>query len=174
MDDPVRVISTVRVASRRSASSRERSASRSCATCWAATRERRSTTVGELARPALVVPETKDVGALLREQREQRQHLAILVDEYGATAGIVSLEDVLEELVGAIEDEYDLPDPTMTWIDDHTVQGAGSMTIDDLNEATGAELLRRGPRRSPAWPSTRSAAARARATRSRWTGPSCA
>lgn len=66
-------------------------------------------TVGELARPAYVVPETKDLGALLRELREQRQQLAIVADEYGSTAGIVALEDVLEEIVGEIQDEYDLP-----------------------------------------------------------------
>jgi putative hemolysin len=112
----------------------------------AASRERRRTSVAELARPALVVPETKDVGALLREQRQQRQQLAVVADEYGATAGIVTLEDVLEEIVGEIEDEYDLPDSTVTWIDERTVQAAGSMTIDDFNEAVGAGLPQRGPR----------------------------
>jgi putative hemolysin len=97
-------------------------------------------TVADLARPALVVPETKDVGALLRELREQRQQLAIVIDEYGATAGIVALEDVLEEIVGEIEDEYDLPDATLHHIDDHTVEVAGSMTIDDFNETVGTHL----------------------------------
>lgn len=103
-------------------------------------------TVGELARPALVVPATKDLGALLREQREQRRLLAVVVDEYGGTAGVVSVEDVLEELVGEIQDEYDLPDATLTWVDDHTVEAVGSMTIDDFNEAVGTELPQRGPR----------------------------
>jgi putative hemolysin len=100
----------------------------------------RAQTVGDLARPALVVPETKDVGALLRELREQRQQLAVVADEYGATAGILSLEDILEELVGEIEDEYDLPDNTITRVDDRTVQVAGSMTIDDFNETMGTTL----------------------------------
>jgi putative hemolysin len=97
-------------------------------------------TLGELVREALVVPETKDVGALLREQREQRQQLAVVVDEYGATAGIVSVEDVVEEIVGEIEDEFDLPDSTLDWLPDGNVAVSGSMTIDDFNEAVGTEL----------------------------------
>jgi putative hemolysin len=103
-------------------------------------------TVAELARPALVVPETKDVGALLREMREQRQQLAIVADEYGQTAGIVALEDVLEEIVGEIEDEFDLPDATLRRIDDTTYEVAGSLTIDDFNEAAGTALPQRGAR----------------------------
>jgi putative hemolysin len=106
----------------------------------AASRADGAQTVGDLAREALVVPETKDLGALLRELREQRQQLAVVVDEYGAAAGVASLEDLLEELVGEIEDEYDLPDATITWVDDRTVQVAGSMTIDDFNEAVGTNL----------------------------------
>ncbi|HMJ34210.1 MAG TPA: hemolysin family protein [Baekduia sp.] len=106
----------------------------------AAARRAPETRVWEVARPPLIVPESKDVGALLRELREQRQQLAIVADEYGMTAGIVTLEDVTEELVGEIEDEYDLPDSTLRWIDDHTVEAAGSMSIDDFNEAVGTEL----------------------------------
>jgi Mg2+/Co2+ transporter CorC len=59
-----------------------------------------------------VVPVTKDLGALLREPREQRRHLAVVADEYGGTAGSVTLEDILEEIVGE-QDEYDLPDATL-------------------------------------------------------------
>jgi putative hemolysin len=103
-------------------------------------------TVGALARTALVVPETKDVGALLREMREQRQQLAVVADEYGATAGIVALEDVLEEIVGEIEDEFDLPDATLRRVDADTVEVAGSMTIDDFNEAQGTALPQRSSR----------------------------
>jgi putative hemolysin len=112
----------------------------------AAARRGEHAKVGDLCRPALVVPENKDVGALLRELRAQRQQLAIVADEYGSTVGIVALEDILEEIVGEIEDEYDLPDATLTWIDEQTVDVAGSMTIDDFNEAVGTHLPLEGPR----------------------------
>jgi putative hemolysin len=106
----------------------------------------RAARVGDIAREAMFVPPTKDLGALLRELREQRQQLVIVADEYGGTAGIVTIEDILEEIVGEIEDEYDLPDDTLTWIDDRTVDVAGSMTIDDFNEEVGASLPQDGPR----------------------------
>jgi putative hemolysin len=102
--------------------------------------------VGPLARPAMVVPMTKDLGALLRELREARQVMAVVVDEYGGTAGIVTLHDVLEELVGELESEFDLPNNKLTWVDDRTVEVSGSMTIDDFNEAVGTDLPQRGPR----------------------------
>jgi putative hemolysin len=102
--------------------------------------------VGSVARPGMVVPMTKDLGALLRELREARQVMAIVVDEYGGTAGIVTLHDVLEELVGELESEFDLPNNELTWTGDQTVEVSGSMTIDDFNEAVGTELPQRGPR----------------------------
>ena len=69
--------------------------------------------LAELLRPPYIVPETKDLGALLAEFRRTNQHMAVVVDEYGATAGIVTLEDLLEEIVGEIEDEFDLPDESV-------------------------------------------------------------
>ena len=105
-----------------------------------------SGSVRELARPAYVVPETKDLGALLREMRERHEQLAAVIDEYGAVAGIVTIEDLLEEIVGEIEDEFDLPDTTLTWEDEHTVRASGSMTIDDFEEAVGVQLPHTGSR----------------------------
>jgi putative hemolysin len=103
-------------------------------------------TVGSLAREAMVVPTTKDLGALLRELREARQVMAIAVDEYGGTAGIATLHDVLEELVGEIESEFDLPNNELNWLGEDAVEVSGSMTIDDFNEAVGTALPQRGPR----------------------------
>ena len=71
-----------------------------------------------LVRPAYMVPETKDLGALLTEFRRTNQHLAIVIDEYGSMEGIVTLEDLLEEIVGEIEDEFDLPDETVERVDE--------------------------------------------------------
>ncbi len=99
-----------------------------------------ATTVGALARPVLAIPETKDVGALLRELRERREQLAVVLDEYGSVAGIVTLEDILEELVGEIQDEFDLPDARLARLDERTVRVAGSITVDDLNEELGLRL----------------------------------
>jgi len=93
-----------------------------------------------IVRPAYVVPETKDLAALLAEFRRTKQHMAIVVDEYGAMEGIVTLEDVLEEIVGEIEDEFDLPDTSVERIDDSHIRIDGTYTIDDFNEEFGTEL----------------------------------
>ncbi len=90
--------------------------------------------VEELLRPAYIVPETKDLGALLAEFRRTNQHMAIVVDEYGDMEGIVTLEDVLEELVGEIEDEFDLPDESVERLDDGRIRIDGTFPIDDFNE----------------------------------------
>ncbi len=94
----------------------------------------------ELLRPPFFVPETKDLAALLAEFRKVNQHMAIVVDEYGAMQGIVTLEDLLEEIVGEIEDEYDLPDESLQQIDDRTVRVDGTFPIDDFNERFGVDL----------------------------------
>jgi putative hemolysin len=94
----------------------------------------------KLLHPAFVVPETKDLGALLGEFRKSNQHMAVVVDEYGATAGIVTLEDLLEEIVGDIEDEFDIPDESIERLDERRIRISGSFTIDDFNEEFGTDL----------------------------------
>jgi CBS domain containing-hemolysin-like protein len=94
----------------------------------------------ELLRPATMVPETKDLAALLTEFRRSNQHMAVVIDEYGDVEGIVTLEDLLEEIVGEIEDEFDLPDETVERIDEDTVRIDGTFSIDDFNEEFDADL----------------------------------
>jgi putative hemolysin len=96
--------------------------------------------IEELVRPAYVVPETKDLAAMLTEFRRTNQHLAIVVDEYGSFQGIVTLEDLLEEIVGEIEDEYDLPDESVERLDDGRIRVDGTFPIDDFNEQFDQEL----------------------------------
>src|SRR5881398_691402 len=94
----------------------------------------------ELVRPAYIVPETKDLAALLAEFRRTNQHMAVVVDEYGTMAGIATLEDLLEEIVGEIEDEFDLPDESVEHVDENTVRIDGTFPIDDFNEKFRVEL----------------------------------
>jgi len=94
----------------------------------------------ELLRPAYIVPETKDLAALLAEFRNQNQHMAVVVDEYGAMQGIVTLEDLLEEIVGEIEDEFDLPDESVERLDETHIRVDGTFPIDDFNEQFGTEI----------------------------------
>jgi CBS domain containing-hemolysin-like protein len=96
--------------------------------------------LSEVMRPAYMVPETKDLAALLTEFRRQNQHMAIVVDEYGGMEGIVTLEDLLEEIVGEIEDEFDLPDESVEQVDEDTIRIDGTFPIDDFNEEFGADL----------------------------------
>jgi putative hemolysin len=94
----------------------------------------------DLLRTPYFVPETKDLGSLLAEFRAQNLHMAIVLDEYGAMEGIVTLEDLLEEIVGEIEDEFDLPHEEIERIDDHTVRISGTVSIDEFDEQLGTDL----------------------------------
>jgi putative hemolysin len=93
-----------------------------------------------LVRPAYMVPETKDLAAMLAEFRRANQHMALVVDEYGSFQGLVTLEDLLEEIVGEIEDEYDLPDESVERVDDNRIRVDGTFPIDDFNEQFQQEL----------------------------------
>ena len=92
-------------------------------------------------RKTLFVPESKPVRELLREFQTQKVHIAVILDEYGGTAGLVTIEDILEELVGEITDEYDAAEPAeLKRIDDRTVEVDARMRIDDLNDELDIHL----------------------------------
>jgi putative hemolysin len=90
--------------------------------------------------PPYFVPESKRADALLREFQAKKLHLAIVVDEYGGTAGLVTLEDLLEELVGEIRDEFDEEERLIQKVDPSTYRVSGKLPIDELNAATGLHL----------------------------------
>ena len=94
----------------------------------------------KLLRPAYFVPETKNIDSLFRELQINKQHLAILIDEYGGFSGIVSVEDIIEQIVGDIDDEFDEEDRIIEKIDDNTYIVDGNVYLDDLEEETGVEL----------------------------------
>jgi CBS domain containing-hemolysin-like protein len=96
--------------------------------------------IADVLRPAYLVPETKKLDDLLTDLRRTSQHMAVVVDEYGATQGIVTLEDVLEEIVGEIEDEYDLPDQSVVRLPDGRLRVYGTVPIAEFNERFGCEL----------------------------------
>lgn len=94
---------------------------------------------GELCREAYFVPETKPISELLREMQAKQQHLAIVVDEFGGTAGLVTIEDLVEEIVGEIVDEYDKEEPLVIETDGGWIVDA-RLDVDELGEIVGAEL----------------------------------
>ena len=100
-----------------------------------------SVPIGDLVRKPFFVPETKALDDLLQEFKARKVHIAIVLDEYGGTAGIVTIEDVIEEIVGEIADEYDPSEPAlMQRIDERTIEADGRMYIDDLNDALDLEI----------------------------------
>ncbi len=99
-----------------------------------------STLVRDLMRPAYFVPETKRVSELLREMQASQVHLAIVVDEFGGTAGLVTIEDLLEELVGEIADEYDTEAPMVEHVSDGSYLIDARLGIDELEALIGTEL----------------------------------
>ena len=96
--------------------------------------------VEAVMREPAFVPESKPVDELLREMQLRQTHIAIVVDEYGDTAGLVTIEDIIEEIVGEITDEYDREQPRVERIDDDTVRVTVRLPIDDVNDMFGVEL----------------------------------
>jgi CBS domain containing-hemolysin-like protein len=102
-------------------------------------RESESDPVSSVMRPAAFVPDTKNAGDLLREMQQQRNHVAVVIDEYGGTAGIVTIEDILEEIVGEITDEYDRELPPVQDLGDDRYRVTARLDIGDLGELYGFE-----------------------------------
>ena len=96
--------------------------------------------VASLVRSARPVPETKPVSELLREMQADQFHMAVVIDEYGGTAGLVTLEDLIEELVGEIVDEFDTEDARVEPLSGGGVRVSGSLSIDDANDLLDVEL----------------------------------
>jgi CBS domain containing-hemolysin-like protein len=96
--------------------------------------------IEEIVRPPYIVPETKDLQALLHEFRQTSTHFAIVVDEYGGMAGICTLEDLLEEIVGEIEDEFDIAEEQIEQVDEDTYRIDGMFPIDEFNSRFGTDL----------------------------------
>jgi CBS domain containing-hemolysin-like protein len=97
-------------------------------------------TLRELVRPAVFVPEQKRVAELLREMQKDKFHMAVVIDEYGGTAGLVTLEDLLEEIVGEIVDEYDVEGPKVERLPGGGLRVAGGTPIDEVNELLEVDL----------------------------------
>ncbi len=96
--------------------------------------------LSSLLRSPYFVPETMKVDALLKDLQARKVHLAIAVDEYGGTAGLVTIEDLLEEIVGEIQDEYDAEEPSVQVVGEGELIADARIPIDDINDRTGLEL----------------------------------
>ncbi|MEV5429056.1 hemolysin family protein [Streptomyces sp. NPDC052701] len=102
-------------------------------------RDAESELVSTAMRPAFFVPDTKNAGDLLREMQKERNHVAVVIDEYGGTAGIVTIEDILEEIVGEITDEYDRELPPVEDLGENRHRVTARLDIGDLGELYGLE-----------------------------------
>jgi CBS domain containing-hemolysin-like protein len=98
--------------------------------------------VEQHTRPAVFVPENKDAAELLKEMQRDQIHLAIVVDEYGGTAGIITIEDIIEEIVGEIADEYDDGVEAFTWITETKARAKATMHVEDLADELKIDINR--------------------------------
>jgi CBS domain containing-hemolysin-like protein len=96
--------------------------------------------VGKVMRPATYVPDSKPADELLRQMQSQRIHVAIVIDEYGGTAGLVTIEDILEEIVGEITDEYDNERAPVEWLSPDTARVTARLPVDELEELFGVKV----------------------------------
>jgi len=97
--------------------------------------------IDTVMRPAHFVPDSKPVDDLLKEMQARRQHIAVVVDEYGGTSGLITIEDILEEIVGEITDEYDEEQIDVEWLDDRAVRVSSRFPVDDLAELVGINVI---------------------------------
>ena len=98
--------------------------------------------VEQHTRPAVFVPENKEAAELLKEMQRNQIHLAIVVDEYGGTAGIITIEDIIEEIVGEIADEYDDGVEAFTWISEKKARAKATMHVEDLADELKIDIDR--------------------------------
>jgi CBS domain containing-hemolysin-like protein len=96
--------------------------------------------VDSIMRPPTFVPESKPIDVLLREMQARQTHLAIVIDEYGGTAGLVTIEDILEEIVGEIADEYDKEQPPVEWLGDGRARVTARLPVEELEELFGVRI----------------------------------
>jgi gliding motility-associated protein GldE len=101
----------------------------------------KSKDISSIARKAMFVPKNKKIYDLLREFQSKKTHIAIVVDEYGGTAGLITLEDIIEEVVGEIQDEYDKEEEMIEKIDKDQYLVLGKTPIDEINDTIGSEII---------------------------------
>jgi CBS domain containing-hemolysin-like protein len=100
--------------------------------------------IQKILRPAYFIPESKRVDDLLRELQQRKVHMAVVVDEYGGTAGLVTIEDLLEEIVGEIQDEYDAEEPTVEALSENEYLFDARVNLNEVNEVASIELVSEG------------------------------
>ena len=96
--------------------------------------------IRDILRKPFFVPDTKNIDSLFYELQKTKQHIAVLIDEYGGFAGIVTMEDIIEEVMGEIDDEYDEEEPEIKKVNYNTYMVDGNMDLDDLNEEIGSDF----------------------------------